>query len=67
MPLTSACCETFLDGAVAPASSAFSSRPFRRRFLFQLLAECDQPFGGIGPAIQQNVFDQLEQLLRISS
>ena len=60
MPLTSACLSRSSTGASRQASVALAGLRARR---LHRLGELDQPFGGVGPAIEQHVFDVFEQIL----
>src|ERR1017187_1935506 len=50
--------EAFLDRAFAP----FIFDDFGIAFLLHRLSEFDQAFGGVGPAVEQHVFDEFEQV-----
>ena len=52
--------EAFLDRAFAP----FVLDDFGLALLFHRLGELDEPLGGVGFAIEENIFDQLQKFLR---
>ena len=60
MPLTSACFSRSSTGRLAPGQ-VFGGGRFA--FAFHLLGQFDQAIGRVGPAIEQHVFDVLQQLL----
>ena len=53
--------EALFDGALAPFLCFFAGGAGGGAGLLQLLAKSDQPFGGIGPAVEQHIFDPFEQ------
>ncbi len=52
--------EAFFDRALAP----FILDDLRLALLFHRLGKLDQPLGRVGPAVEQHVLDQREQILR---
>src|SRR5260370_16748740 len=50
--------EPFYDGVIAPASLLLLAI----LFLADALREINEPFGGIGPAIENDVFDHFQQV-----
>ena len=63
MPLTSACDRRSSTVPLRHSSSFFSASPPPPALCgLQLLAEVDQPLGGVGAAVEQHVLDQLAQL-----
>ena len=54
--------EALFDGALAPFLCFFAGGAGGGAGLLQLLAESDQPLGGVGPAVEQHIFDPFEQV-----